>query len=544
MAQDLTLYLNRDPALMQGSLVRALEELPAKLQKAPASQWLATIKGLLGKGAAKQAEVDDCELLQWLDNPTVDAKRAMTREELISYVKNRLTTVKEVTLGTPQYQTWSHAMHVPGSRYEEVLFIANSERANIDDRLEEVDWQLEQYNFDLEKLSSDPQGVLRLEAERQELLGNQKKAWDYAAPHFTQSAGKYAKNLIAHGRTLRFGDTFMIEEVQSDWGQRGRKADWKDIPKGPFVTDTKLWAGLVVRRLLQRAATDPSVRTVAWIRGSMRNGGLQVTEDKLDEFYLKVVRGIVDKAISKAGGKTMLRNIQIGATTVPDVPCFEMTDEVRKQLQAVQPLYSLVGLRRDSHKFDDARCQAFFARAQHMLGSVKHVRLVDQVYDVASGRRVAGRFTPRLVQVALNADNPEFVLDHECFHYAMEHLLADHEREVIRRDFAPGSQLNNRTYETLVGMGERDASAQCLASAEEAAAHAFGLWARGKLDVNEREVGGIFRDLRILVSDCVAWLKRTVMGHRCTSSEEVFKALLNGERAEPQTRPARQREAA
>lgn len=547
MASDVIRYLNRQPLLMVGGLVQALEELPAKLQKAPANQWVATLKSLIGNGKAKQAEVDDCQVVDWLQDAILGDKRSVTREEVVTRVKNRQVTVKEVTLGSPQYQTYSHASIAgAGAQYAEVLFIANSERANIQDRLEEIEWEMDQFNFDLELLSAHPEKVLELEKERHHLMTDLPKAWEYQAPHFTQSAGKHGKNLIAHGRELVFGDTYLIEEVQSDWGQRGRRADWKGIPKGPFVTDTKLWAGLVVRRMLQRAATNPQVRKVAWIRGSMRNGGKQVTEDSLDDFYLKVVRGIVDKAIAKPGGKSRLQNMQIGAHLLPDIPCFEMTDAVREHLVKAQPLYSLTSVRREPHVFDDERRTAFFARARHMIGSVRHVMLVDRLYDIVTGRQVPGRLINRVLQVALNAEDPEFVLDHECFHYAMDALFFDTERKLIEREFAPGSDLNERTREALLAAGEGAAAQQCLQSAEEAAAHGFALWARGRLDVGASPARGFFQEVKTLFLDLVAWVNRTVHGEECTCTEDVFKALLNGQCAtkEKQTPAARARQVA
>lgn len=536
MSQDQVVYLNREPALMRGGLVTALEELPAKLQKAPPVQWIATIKSLLGKGAAKQAEVDDCEVVPWLEGEALSGTRSVEREELIDRVKARQVTIKEVTLGQPRFASYSHQRQIPGSRYAEVLFIANSERANLSDRLEQIDWELEQFNFDIQRLSSEPQAVLRLEDERKKLLVDIPKAWDFTNHHFTHEAGQHGKNLVAHGRELVFGDTYLIEEIQSDWGQKGRRTDWQGIPRGPFVTDTKLWAGLVARRMLQRASLLPQVKKVAWIRGSMRNGGVQVTEDKLDDFYLKVVRGIVDKAIAKAGGKSALQNMQLGPHTVADVPMFEMTDAVRAHLQQAQPLYSLTKLRRTPHELDDLQRLAFFERARHMLGSVQHVRLVDHVWDLATGREVPGRMANKLVQVSLRADDPELVLDHECFHFAMGHLFLEHERQVVLREFAPGSTLNHRVYEKLAAMGELAAAAQCDRSAEEAAAHAFSLWARGRLDVSESPAKGIFADLKVLMRDAVAWIRRTVLEQQCTTSEEVFSALLYGQRAQTEER--------
>lgn len=485
---DQVTYLNKPPGVMTGSLVLAIKALPAKLQKAPAAQWLTTLKSLASKGV-KQAEIDDCQIVEWLDSDGLGKNRPVTRDELIEQIERKQVTVKEVVLGKPQYQSYSHWGALSSEQkakavYREVLFVANSQRANLEDRLDEIEYELEQYNFDLERLSANPQGVLQLEKERSEVLLNVPKSYDYDAPHFAQGVeGKHAKNLMAHGRELVFGDTYLIDEIQSDWGQRGRKDDWRNIPRGPFVTDTKLWAGLVLRRMMQRAAAMPNVKRVSWIRGSMRNGGMQVTDDKLDDFYMKTVRGIADKVLGKVGVKVHLQTLKIGLTSLADVPSFEMTEDLRAELLKAQPLYSLSGLTRTPEPMDKDRRDAFFSRAEHMLGSVRHVKLVDRLYDVATGNQVAGRYINRLAQVSTRAENPEFVLDHECFHFAMENLLRGHERNIILSEFAPGTALNARTRDALLRQNDRGAADQC-GSAEEAAAHGFALWSRNLLSLD------------------------------------------------------------
>lgn len=544
MAQDRVLYLNRQPALMSGTLVRAVEGLPSKMQKAPPGQWTAAIKSLVAKGEVKQAELDDAELLAWLQAHEVGNTRSLTREQVVDQAKSRQVTIKEVTLGETRWRGYSHANLVPGSQYDEILLIANSERANIADRIEEIDWEIEEYNFQPEKLSTDPEGIFRLEAERKALVTQKDKAWDFRQHHFTEAAGRHGTNLIAHGRVTVVGDTFLVEELQSDWGQRGRRADWNGIPKGPFVTDTKLWAGLLMRRLMQRAALNPAIKRVAWIRGSMRNGGKQVMKDNLDEFYVKVVGGIVDKVIGKAGGKARLDTLRLGAHSFADVPMFDMTDDVRESLKGVLPLYSLTGLRARPAQLDEPARLGLLARVEQMLGSVAHFRLVNHIYDIATGREVAGRYVNRLVQVSLNAADPEYVTDHECFHFAEENLLFEHEKRIVQEAFRPGSELNQRTYSALMARGERAAGAQCLQSASEAAAHGFALWARGELEVRDQAVEGIFSHLKVVAQDALAWFKRAVMGYRATNAEEVFSALVNGERAAAPASRARQREAA
>lgn len=346
MSEDLVTYLNKPGGqqLLQGALAAALQALPAKLQRQPAAQWVSTIKALVQKGV-KQAEIDDCEVLVWL----AGQKGSLAREQVIEHVQRRQVTVKEVVLGQPKFSGYSHMRYFPAgqAQYKEILFIANSERANIEDRLEELDYQMEAFALDMEMLSLEPDRLFQLEAERRALMTQVDKAYEFAAHHFSSAVnGKHGKNLLAHGREIVAGDLYFISEIQSDWGQKGRRNDWKGIPKGPFVTDTSLWAGLVLKRMLQRAALNPQVKRVCWIRGSMRNGGVQVMEDNLDEFYLKTVGGIADRLIAGTGQKCRLQNLTMGTLTLPDVPTLDMTPEVRELLSGPLQLYSHAPVRK------------------------------------------------------------------------------------------------------------------------------------------------------------------------------------------------------
>lgn len=529
-AHDKIVYLNAAPHfLMQGALLGAIEALPPKVQKAPATQWLSTIKSLTNKGV-KQAEIDDSEIVEWL---AARKEGVVTRGEVLERVKEKFVTVKEVTLGIPKFERHSHKQYDPAAQYREVLFIANSERGNVEDRLEEIDWELEQFNFDLERLSTEPEAVFRLEGERELLMEKKKGAHDFSRHHFSDVVnGKHGKNLLAHGRELVAGNLFFVEEVQSDWGQQGRINDWRGTPKGPFVTDTKLWAGLVMRRMLQRAAQRPEVTQFAWIRGGMKNGGVSSEQSGLDEFYLKTMSSIVDKVIGKAGAKCRLGDVRIGTTTLSQVPMFDMTPEVRVELMKTMPLYSRSALKgRDTPEPSEVEQKAIMARAAHMLGSVKHVRLVSKLYDIATGNQVAGRYINDLAQASLNARDPLAAMEHECFHYAKDNLFSISERAMVEREFAPGTPLNMRVRDALLRNNDRGAAEQCD-DADDAAAHGFTLWCRGDISLQDSPANGLFEELRTLVSDVRAWFKRVVLNEQCTTVEELFGAIDGGALAE------------
>ncbi|MDO9099703.1 MAG: hypothetical protein Q7V53_03015 [Caldisericota bacterium] len=529
MSSDIVVYLNRETHKMGGSLVAAIEGLPAKLQKAPPKEWANTLKSLVSKGQVKQAEVDDIGIVPWME---MRGAKSYTRAELLKAIDDLGITIKEVTLGSPQYPSFSHKTAVgSGSRYAEVLFIANSQRDNIEDRLEEIDWDLEQFAFDIERLSEDPEMPARLAVERSLLMQQKLVSHDFKWSHFTRDdLGRHGKNLFAHARELVFGNTFLVEEIQSDWGQRGRMEEWRSIPKGPFVTDTKLWAGLAMRRMMQRAAENPAIERFYWIRGSMRNGGRQVTQDNLDEFYLKVMSGIVDRALSGTGQKCRLDTIKMGDFEAAEVPCFDMTPAVREKLLKTQPLYSLKNIVHGPRQYDPDQLTEYLAMAGHMIGSARGIRFVGHLYNVASGREVAGSYINSMVQVSLGASDVKAELDHECFHFGMDKLFSMSERRMVLTDFAPGTELNARVRDALMRMNEPAAARECE-NAEEAAAYAFSMWNKGTFSLAPSPVRGLFEEYRVMLGDAMAWLRRNVLAQEAGSVQELFQRFAGGEYA-------------
>ncbi len=373
---------------------------------------------------------------------------------------------------------------------------------------------------------------MELEFERASLMREKPKAYDFNWSHFEAQTKRHGRNLLAHGRELVAGPTYLIEEVQSDWGQQGRRKDWVGIARAPFVTDTKLWAGLVARRMIQRAAVNPEIRQVFWIRGSMSNGGQSSKPSPLDDFYLKTVPSIIDKALAGTGEKSRLETLRLGGVAIADVPCFDMTDKVRERLVQSQPLYSLSGTFDSPNKMSLADRTRILQRARHLIGSVRHVRLVAHLYDLHTMRQVSGSYMNGVIQIALSAKQPTMAMDHECFHFAHERLLSAAEREIVERDFAPGARLNRVVHDTLMRRGDVGAAAQC-SSATEAAAHGFALWASGALDLDATgPVQGIFAQIRVVMQDVLAWVRGLAQNDGCKSVEDVFRVLDDGTMAE------------
>lgn len=264
-------YLNdpgADAPLFENRLTALLRE--SKQARAPRSQWLSFVRSLTQKGV-KQAELEESELLRSLET---DSREALTREEVLTLAKQRLVVVKEVGLDKPRYSSYRQ----PGGQYEEILYIAKSEAGMVDDALEAVEDEMASLAMDMERVMEDPDLPVRLERRRMHLLDQRGSAVDFARHHYSgEMSGELGKNLLAHARTIFYPETglFFIQEIQSDWAQRGRRDDWRTIPRIPMISTTEAWAGMVLRRLMQKAALQPAVRRVAWMTESMRNGGTQ-----------------------------------------------------------------------------------------------------------------------------------------------------------------------------------------------------------------------------------------------------------------------------
>lgn len=595
---DVIAYLNQSlSSPMFGRLQAALEQ--SKQGRAAPAQWTAMIRALTQKGV-KQLEIDDSGILDWL---ACQGTQPIEKKTLLSKLNSMMFTVKEVDLGSPKYPTYRQ----PGGQYHEYLYIANSERDNVVDELEQVEDQMQSLVFEPERLVDEPELVVRLEAERMRLLELKNKALDFEAHHYSNVVnGRLGRNLLAHARVTEREDIglYFIDEFQSDWAQRGRKNEWRDYPRGPLVTNTEAWAGLLVRRQFQIAASNPAMRHIAWITESMSNGGTQnldreerdaamkrafdervaalaaqsmetwnlppdaTAEQKShalslarsgaevearreglsrphsshNEFYLKVIPRLVDKLLAGTGVKVEFMDFSIGGRPCK-VPAIALTDAARQRLADRQPLYSRASLLtrpRDAH---DERVILEIAqltrRAGMLLGSTRHVRFVTHAYDVATGRKVAGRYFNRLIQVSLGARDLRETLDHECFHFAQENLLTDRENRLVLDAFAPGAPLNAAVRETLTRRGDFALARQCI-DPNEAAAQGFALWANGELDASDTPaVSGFFQEIVEGARAVVRWFRREILDHQLQTVEDVYGALRGGWLADREAESAR-----
>lgn len=533
-------YLNSgDAPRLTSFLAQRVHEQQAR---APASQWTNIIRGLTQKGV-KQREIDESGIMGWLES---QGNHPVTRDSILEQLALR-PTIKEIDLATPVYERYVQSGF---DSYRETLYCLNSPRNNVEDRLEEIRFELEDLDFNPEKLLQQPQLVFQLDSERRTLIDRRGKLPDFKHHHFSgvedPTTGTKVKNLIAHTRTSRRGPVLFIDEIQSDWAQRRRRFGESDaIPDGPFINNTEVWAGMVLRRVMQRAAEDETVSGVAWINANLRNGGMRQS-DGLDEFYLRVLPGLANKALKGTGVTVKSEPVEIGNGATHDLPYVPITDAVRAKLLNPQPLYSLdlmpkaaLALEQDMHHVDMLR------EAREMLGSTVSVRLVGRVLRTAEGveEEAAARQIAHLIEISSRARSAARSFNHEAFHYAMTHLMTDSEVQVLRNAFADGGKLNGQVRRAMVAARmSPEAVAQC-SNPDEAVAHAFSLWREQRLSFDEREgyagstgldrtVGRIFRKIERAFDALGQWVRRVVgetpQRHAARMSERLFEALRDG----------------
>ena len=537
--QDQVLYLNKlDMPYFESTFCRLLRD--TKQAKAPVDQWIGQIRGMAQKGL-KLSELDEVKFLEMLE--IKDPKSVMTKDELEAAFLKLQPTVKEVTLAEPRFSAHHHRLKNE-RRYFEVLYILNSEAANIEDRVFEIESDLEDINLNPDLLSQDPERVIRLTREREALMSQAPVAYDFSSHHYSQVVqGKLGRNLLAHARCMLTADgTWAIQEIQSDWAQHGRTNNWNmNFPRAPFVTDTERWSSLVLKRLIQRAALTQSVNKVVWLRSWMRNGWLgnraeqeapaagveDKRRDKLDDFYAKTLPKIANKLLSKADVKCgYVRLEKVDGSFLDDCIGFDITDKVRQIMGTTQPLYSMAGVYAKPAPLDPQRVE-FLKRHARVMTGARSINFLDKLYDISTGNSVAGRTFGRMIEVALNAKDPEAAINHESFHYVFEHLLTPNEQRLVRLDFSEGSDLHTRVTSALARRGDLKAAMQC-SRPDECAAHGFALWMGKELSFEKQPSRSIFEMAGRVLRDVANWVNRVVFNEPVQTPEDLYRAVRDG----------------
>ena len=318
-------------------------ELEAKVSQGPgkgtAEAWKGYINGLTQKGV-KPEEIEWSGVRDWLDLQ----KGSVTKEDLLSYLKNGGVQVKEVVLGGKKdLNLLSDAelrkQYVLVRGYEPEAYGEPMSREEIIDELQNAiagDTDTTRYSqYTLPGGENYREVLLTLpdispgehERARHAWVSYQEKmrekydgsfAWrrkatkeeneeadrlvaaldkaaygapqdkpEYLSPHWNQ------RNVLAHIRVndridAEGNKVLFVEEIQSDWGQQGKKKGFKgqpifmegmrdqpegflglsesNIPMAPFVTKTEGWLNLALKRIMVMAG-EGGYDKVAFING-------------------------------------------------------------------------------------------------------------------------------------------------------------------------------------------------------------------------------------------------------------------------------------
>lgn len=196
----------------------------SKQDKASPDQWLGMIKNSSG---VKPEEMEWLGLNDWLK----DQKGSVTKQALKDYIRANAIEVREVyktrddsdlpagtSTGEPKFSQWQ----LPGAEnYRELLLTLPSRAMPYEDQLElnrlrQIPWQ--------EITQPDRTRLHALEAE----LG-------FSVTNFRSSHWPDVVNPLAHirfnDRTIDGKKTLFLEEIQSDWHQKGKKEGYKTAQK-------------------------------------------------------------------------------------------------------------------------------------------------------------------------------------------------------------------------------------------------------------------------------------------------------------------------
>ena len=334
-------YSLRDKLGMYSELENKIE---VGSNKAPAASWKAYINGLTQKGV-KPEEIEWSGVKDWLDLQ----KGMVTKEELLNYLKQGGVRVEETVLGKQAVmeELRNASLQTLRERYANLHFMAADDpevmAMSRDEMIGELEPDFNAEDVSLPKYSQytlpggenyrevlltlpnkDADRLHQLElklasgnatlAERQEyhdLLDSNRGKGAYRSNHWEQT------NVLAHirlnDRTDADGNKVLfVEEIQSDWGQEGKKkgfrqgtAGWtaardesgrwdvsgpggeyvatvdagseaaaismlaaqqQGLPAAPFVTKTEGWLNLALKRIMVMAA-EGGYDKVAFVNG-------------------------------------------------------------------------------------------------------------------------------------------------------------------------------------------------------------------------------------------------------------------------------------
>jgi hypothetical protein len=206
------------------ALAKAVDAIDAK-SLAP-SGWKERIKGLVNKGEVKQDEVDWSGLTDWLDMQ--DGK--VTKEAVAEFLKNNGVRVKRVQRSGKTTTKFGQYTLPGGTNYREVLIMLP--RLQQDEFGTYLRKMQQKYGEDYVANMTEEESA-RLDTLRQRPAGFRSSHWKQpnVLVHF-----RLNDRVDADGKRVLF-----VEEIQSDWGQAGRKKGFASPMLSTLPAGTKLY---------------------------------------------------------------------------------------------------------------------------------------------------------------------------------------------------------------------------------------------------------------------------------------------------------------
>lgn len=305
------------PLGFYSALSRGIEKATSKTQ--PAAGWSAFIKGLTTKGV-KPDEIEWSGINDWLK--LQGAK--VSKDDVLNYLKNNGVKVEEKTLsggkdrlmagafGEPS-PTKFHEHQLPGGKnYRELLLTLprdlSAEHESRERRINEYQSRIDELSS-LEQTADVRRQIRNTETQISMVHAETDTPGGFRSSHFKEP------NILAH---IRMNDrvdadgkkVLFIEELQSDWGQQGKKKGFKGttqedakkffginddnwakaseqdreayrdemvnsegrdiVNQGPFVSKTEAWTSLALKRAIDYAAKN-GYDKVAWTNGEQQS---------------------------------------------------------------------------------------------------------------------------------------------------------------------------------------------------------------------------------------------------------------------------------
>ncbi|MBK8745549.1 LPD38 domain-containing protein [Propionivibrio sp.] len=225
---DNSIRHNVSDAWYYSALERHIDSLNTK--SAPAQGWKDQIKGAISKGLVKAAEVEAVGINDWLDLQ----QGRVSKDQVQQFLDQNGVKVEEVTLGDANTKFSKDDLQLPGGEnYKELLLTLPEKSGN--PRANEIERRQSEIKARLDTIRNQP--AVNVGKEEQALWSEQEKLASEArtlpSPNTFKSTHFDQPNILAHVRFNERTDAdgkkvLFIEELQSDWGQKGKKEGFGD----------------------------------------------------------------------------------------------------------------------------------------------------------------------------------------------------------------------------------------------------------------------------------------------------------------------------